>query len=257
MWRHWVCEGEQSVSFKEEIWLMFETVALSFQEQVLHVCCFFFFWLCFLLRTIKMKVELLEIQKQGSAGNIQKQQWGEICPFHLLTWRLFLWRSCCWCAALRVRNPLIHSLLNLSRKDKWNKWSFRRTLRSDSKVCVCSYGNSILGCWWMWSGFQCSHSLALSALMQLIPSAWRSLCVQATPATAWRRSTVSFTSITQDFMIGSLTYSYILTALRFVFQVVWSPIELVNQSVLTNPPQTAALKIFVKRWVCVFDEGSK
>lgn len=145
---------------------------------------FFFFWLCFLLRTIRMKVELLEYQKQGSTGIIQKQQWEEICPFHLLTWRLFLWHSCCWCAALRVRNSPIHSLFNLSRKDNWKKWSFRRTLKSDSKVYTCCYGNSILGCWLMWSGFQCSRSLALSALMKTTPSAWRSFSVQTAPTTA-------------------------------------------------------------------------
>lgn len=240
---------------------MFETAAPSFQEPVLHVFCFFLFWLCFLLRTIRMKVELLEIQKQGSAGIIQKQQWGEICPFHLLTWRLFLWRSCCWCAALTVRNPLIHSLFILSRKDNWKKWSFRRI---DSKVCICCYGNSILGYWWMWSGFQCSRSSAMSALIQPIPSAWRSFCVQKAPTTVWRWSRVSFTSVTQGSMIGALAYSYILTALRssslliwFVFQVVQSFLGLVNQSVLTHPTQTAALEIFVKRWVCVFDDGSK
>lgn len=112
------------VSFKEGSWLMIETAAPSFQEQVLHVCCFFFFWLCFLLRTIRMKAELLEYHKQGSASIIQKQQWGEICPFQLLTWRLFLWRSCCWCAVLRVRNFLIQSLFNLSRKGNWKETQF-------------------------------------------------------------------------------------------------------------------------------------
>lgn len=245
---------------------MFETrqIAPSFQEQVLHVCCFFFFWLCFLLRTIRMKVDLPEYQKQGSVGIIQKQQCGEICPFHLLRWRLFLWHSCCWCAALRVSNPLIHSLFNLSRNDNWKKWLFRRTLRNDSKVCICCYGNSILGCWWMWSDFQCSRSLALSALMQTTPSAWRSFHVQTDPTTVWRWSRVSFTSVTRGFMLGSLAYSYILAALRssslliwFVFQVERSLLGLVNQPVLTHPTQTAAMKIFAKRWVWVCDDGSK
>lgn len=126
---------------------------------------FVLFLLCFLFRTIRLKMDLLEYQKQGSGGGIQKQQRGKSALITSLTWRLFWWRSCCWCAALRVRHHFTTGRLK------------------EANACRCCYENS--GLLMTWPCFQCSHSVASPALTETTTSASRRLNVQTPPTTVW------------------------------------------------------------------------